>query len=241
MRAIGIPSYGSPDVLTVVELPLPGPGPGQVRIKVAAAAVNPADLALRAGVIADYMAHIAPPYIPGMDLSGHIDALGPDTTGFAVGARVIAYAEPYGAGGAQAKYVCVPVGQVAPLPDGVPLIEAASLPMNGLTAHLALSLMNLPRGASLAVTGATGTLGGYVVQLAKHYGLTWSPTRTTRTATSCSAWAPAPSSPATPTRGGLPRRPAARRRGRRGRRGRPRRSGPGHRGRRRPPGPRPPL
>jgi NADPH:quinone reductase-like Zn-dependent oxidoreductase len=49
MRAIGIPSYGSPDVLTVVELPLPSPGPGQVRIKVAAAAVNPADQALRAG------------------------------------------------------------------------------------------------------------------------------------------------------------------------------------------------
>jgi NADPH2:quinone reductase len=174
MRAIGIPSYGPPDVLTVVERPVPEPGPGQVRVQVAAAAVNPTDVMLRAGELAPYMTEFSPPYIPGMDLSGRIDALGPDTasTGFARGDRVVAFVNPFTeAGGAQAEFVCVPVDQVAPLPDGPDLVEAAALPMNALTAHQAFALMDLAPGATVAVTGAAGALGGYAVQLARHQGL----------------------------------------------------------------------
>ncbi|SOD85159.1 NADP-dependent oxidoreductase [Streptomyces sp. Ag109_G2-15] len=172
MRAIGIPSYGSPDVLAVVERPVPEAGPGQVRIKVAAAAVNPTDLMLRSGELAPYMADFTAPYTPGMDVSGHIDALGPDTAGFAEGDRVVAFVNPFtDLGGAQAEYVVVPADQVAALPDTLPLVEAAGLPMNALTAHQALDLADLAPGATVAVTGAAGALGGYAVQLAAQRGL----------------------------------------------------------------------
>ncbi|MFI6930375.1 NADP-dependent oxidoreductase [Streptomyces sp. NPDC050287] len=172
MRAIGIPSFGPPDVLAVVERPVPEPAAGQVRVKVAAAAVNPTDLMLRSGELAAYMSDFTPPYTPGMDVSGHIDALGPDTTGFAAGDRVVGFVNPFTElGGAQAEYVCVPADQLVPLPDAAPLVEAAGLPMNALTAHQALALMDLAPGATLAVTGAAGALGGYAVQLAVQRGL----------------------------------------------------------------------
>lgn len=172
MRAIGIPSFGSPDVLTVVERSVPEPGPSQVRIKVAATAVNPTDLMLRSGELAPYVADFSPPYTPGMDVSGHIDALGPDTAGFAEGDRVVAFVNPFTElGGAQAEYVIVPADQVAALPDTLPLVDAAGLPMNALTAHQALALADLAPGATVAVTGAAGALGGYAVQLAAQRGL----------------------------------------------------------------------
>ena len=171
MRAVVVENFGGPEALEVRELPVPEPGPGQVRIRVAAAAVNPTDLLLRSGALADYVRHLRPPHVPGMDAAGTIDAVGEGVT-FPVGTPVMAFANPFSAtGGAQAEFVVVPQGQVAELPASVDLVDAAGLPMNALTADMALRMLDLPEGATIGVTGGAGALGGYAVQLAKHRGL----------------------------------------------------------------------
>jgi NADPH:quinone reductase len=169
MRAVGITRFGGPEVLELVELPEPEPGPGQVRIRVAAATVNPADTVLRVG---RHGASAAPlPLVPGMELAGVVDLAGAGVS-WQPGRRVMAIVSP-GAptGGAQAELVVVPDDSVAPVPDGISLPDAATLPMNGLTARLVLDLLRLRPGQTLAVTGAAGAVGGYVTQLAVSEGL----------------------------------------------------------------------
>jgi NADPH:quinone reductase len=171
MRAVGLTSFGDPDVLHLVDLPMPEPGDGEVRIKVAAATVNPSDAALRAGAFGPPPHGDGPPYVAGWELAGVVDAAGPGA-GVRVGDRVFAIVFPYATGrGAQAEYVVVSGDSVASVPDGVSLAEAATLPMNGLTARLALDKLGLQPGQTLAVTGAAGAVGGYVMQLASAEGL----------------------------------------------------------------------
>jgi NADPH:quinone reductase len=171
MRAVGLTSFGGPDVLHVVDLPMPEPGDGEVRIRVAAATVNPSDAALRAGAFGPPPHGDGPPYVAGWELAGVVDAVG-SGAGVQVGDRVFAIVFPYATGrGAQAEYVVVSGDSVALVPDGVSLAEAATLPMNGLTARLALDKLGLRPGQTLAVTGAAGAVGGYVMQLASAEGL----------------------------------------------------------------------
>jgi NADPH:quinone reductase len=171
MRAVGLTSFGDPDVLHLVDLPMPEPGDGEVRIKVAAATVNPSDAAFRAGAFGSPPHGDGPPYGAGWELAGVVDAVG-SGAGVQVGDRVFAIVFPYATGrGAQAEYVVVSGDSVALVPDGVSLAEAATLPMNGLTARLALDKLALRPGQTLAVTGAAGIVGGYVMQLASAEGL----------------------------------------------------------------------
>src|SRR5699024_6801530 len=93
-------------------------------------------------------------------------------TGLQVGDEVMAFIVPNGSHGAYAERIAVCAESVVRTPRGTSLTEASTLPMNGLTARLALDTLNLPKGSVLAVTGAAGTLGGYVIQLAKAQGLT---------------------------------------------------------------------
>jgi NADPH2:quinone reductase len=178
VRAVGFTRFGGPEVLEVLDLPDPRPGPGEVRIRVAAAAVNPTDTLLRDGTRADAMAGFGPPWIPGMDLAGVIDAVGPAASGpnpgpaWKVGDRVMAVVLPLRpGGGAQADRVVVPAASVAAAPKGFTLTEAATLPMNGLTARLALDELGLTAGQTLGVTGAAGALGGYVTEIAAAQGV----------------------------------------------------------------------
>ena len=109
MRGIGLTEFGGPEVLHVVELPTPDPGPGEIRVRVHAVAVNPTDATFRAGGHAGQLAGRTPPYIPGVDLAGIVDELGPDTDGrLAVSDRVIAVVVPMGPrGGTYAEEVVV--------------------------------------------------------------------------------------------------------------------------------------
>ncbi|MEU8357155.1 NADP-dependent oxidoreductase [Nonomuraea sp. NPDC048882] len=174
MRVIGFSDFGGPDVLRVMEWPDPHAGPGEVRVRVHAAAVNPADTLLRSGVNAQVLAGVPGPYVPGMDIAGVIDELGPDTeTGLTVGDAVMAMVIPVGqAAGGYAEHVVLPAGWVVPAPVGLDHVAAATLPMNGLTALLAFDQLALAPGSVLAVIGAAGAVGGYLVQLGKHAGLT---------------------------------------------------------------------
>ncbi|GAA4414774.1 NADP-dependent oxidoreductase [Georgenia halophila] len=162
---------GGPEVLDVVErLDVNAVG-GRVRIRVHAATVNPTDLALRAGQ-RPRAAGSDGPRIPGMEAAGVIDEIGPDVTGLTVGDEVMAIVVPSRPeGGAYVEQLVVDADQVARAPRGVTLVEAATLPMNGLTAVRALDMLDLPQGSTLAVSGAAGALGGYVLQLAAHRGL----------------------------------------------------------------------
>jgi NADPH:quinone reductase-like Zn-dependent oxidoreductase len=106
-----------------------------------------------------------------MELAGEIDAVGPGAD-WAVGDRVMAIVVPLRRlGGAQAELVVVPASSVARIPEGATLEQAATLPMNGLTVRLALDLLGLAPGRTLAVTGAAGAVGGYAVELGKVAGL----------------------------------------------------------------------
>lgn len=172
MRAVGITEFGNPDVLHIVDLPDPQPGPGEVRIRVHAATVNPTDTGLRSGSRAAQLKDIPPPYVPGMDAAGILDQIGPDTsTDLQLGDHVMAIVVPSGSHGAYSELLVVPAESVTRVPAGATDVEAATLPMNGLTTRLALDLLDLKAGQTLAVTGAAGAVGGYAVQLGKAAGL----------------------------------------------------------------------
>jgi NADPH:quinone reductase-like Zn-dependent oxidoreductase len=135
--------------------------------------VNPTDTGIRNGARAEALHHDPPPYVPGMDVAGTVAALGEgtDDAGLAVGDRVMGIVVPSGSHAGYSSLVALPVGSVVPAPAGTTHAQAATLPMNGLTARRALDLLDLPAGATLAVTGAARAFGGYVVQLAHAHGL----------------------------------------------------------------------
>ncbi|AIY48000.1 NADP-dependent oxidoreductase [Mycolicibacterium fortuitum] len=172
MKAVGVVDFGGPEALQLVDLPEPPDAEkGWVLIRVRSAAVNPADLAMRS--VRGPAQPESPPYIFGMDAAGVIEQIGEGTdTKLKVGDEVMAIVIPQGSYGAYSEQIVVPVESVAPIPAGTTLAEAATLPMNGLTARLALDELALKPGDTLAVTGAAGTLGGYTIQLAKVDGLT---------------------------------------------------------------------
>ncbi len=172
MRAIGITTFGGPDALEVLDLAEPHAGAGEVRIRVHAATVNPTDTGLRSGAYGDRPGDHDAPWIPGMDAAGVLDEVGEGVDGWQVGDEVVALVLPAGPhGGAYADQVVVPAASVVALPQGADMVSGSTLLMNAMTAHLALEAFDLQPGATIAVTGAAGSFGGYVVQLAKAAGL----------------------------------------------------------------------
>ncbi|MBF9316862.1 NADP-dependent oxidoreductase [Mycobacteroides chelonae] len=177
MRAVGFTDFGGPEVMKVLELPEPHAGPGEVRLRVVAADVNPSDTLAREGLTRveeqgeDWFPH-SDAYTVGWDAAGFIDEVGPGAERLSVGEPAIAITRPSGKLGGQAEYVVVPAASVAPVPTDADLIAWSTLLMNALTARLSLDKLNLGPGATVAVTGAAGAVGGYAVQIAKARGLT---------------------------------------------------------------------
>jgi NADPH:quinone reductase len=147
-------------------------GPGQVRVRVAAATMNPTDTHARAGAYADRDPVKQPPWVPGMDVAGTVVEVGDGVAHVAPGELVMGIVVPSGAHGGYREDIVLPGDSVVRAPAGTDAVAASTLPMNALTARLALDLLNLRPGQVLAVTGAAGAFGGYVVQLAKADGLT---------------------------------------------------------------------
>ena len=172
MRAVGLMKHGGPEVLQVIDVPEVHAGPGQIRIQVRAAAVNPTDTMARNGSRAEQQKADPPPYVPGMDIAGIVDQVGEGvTTGVGIGDRVMAMVVPRASHGAYREQIVLDQRAVVAAPSWSRHVEACTLPMNGLTAQLSLDLLNLSEGQTLAVTGAAGAYGGYVMQLAKVAGL----------------------------------------------------------------------
>lgn len=169
MKAIGLTQFGGPEVLHLLELPLPETRQGEIRIRVSAATVNPVDALVRRGQA--FVADAPPPYVPGMEAAGVVEQIGENTqTDLRVGDRVIAIAVVSGTHGAYAEQLVVPAESAIRAPQGSTDAEAATLPMNGLTARMALDLLSLPSGSTVAIIGAAGAVGGYALQLAKADG-----------------------------------------------------------------------
>ncbi|MBO0839260.1 MAG: NADP-dependent oxidoreductase [Sciscionella sp.] len=173
MRAVVVREFGGPEALRLNEVDQPEPGAGQVRIRVRAAAVNPVDPATAAGFLSQAgMIGEREQLGIGWDVAGEIDAVGTAVTGFSIGQSVIGLrdriSEPLGT---FADYVVLDAGDVAAAPNDVDPVEAASLPLNGLTALQALDEMELRAGDTLLVTGAAGAVGGYAVELGAIRGL----------------------------------------------------------------------
>jgi NADPH:quinone reductase len=169
MRAVAITAPGGPDVLDVIDRDVRAAGAGEIRIAVRAAAVNPTDIGLRERGAGE---DLEPPWIPGMDAAGVVESVGDGVDRISAGDEVMAAVSPRRPdGGAQAELIVVPAASVVRIPDGASLAQAATLPMNGLTAMLGLDRLALDEGATLAVTGGAGLLASYVIPLAKERGL----------------------------------------------------------------------
>lgn len=170
MRAIGFDVFGGPEVLHEIEHPEPVPLRDEVLLRVEAATVNNGDIYQRKGYV-DSLRH-RPPWVPGMEAAGVVEAVGPGAESkFAVGDEVTAFVIPTDPrGGAYAERAVASADRVVLAPAGSTVAQAATLPMNGMTAWLLLDAMRLKSRSVVAVIGAAGALGGYVVQLAHAAG-----------------------------------------------------------------------
>ena len=165
MRAIAITKPGGPDVLALVERETPQPSRGEVRVRVRATAINRADLLQRMGA---YPAPAdAPPDIPGLELAGEVEALGPGVERLAVGDRVFGLV----GGGAYAEQLVTPERALAKIPDGMSFEDAAAVPEAFITAHDAIvGHAGLTAGETLLIHAVGSGVGTAAVQLGRALG-----------------------------------------------------------------------
>jgi NADPH:quinone reductase len=167
-KAVSYSALGGYDVIEVIERQVRAPRDHEVRIKVVAAAANPTDIMFRDPGVGEQTF----PFTPGMEAAGIIESVGADISRLRVGEKVIAAVMPRRPeGGAQAEYIVVPAASVVRAPEATTLAQASTLPMNGLTALLALELATLQPGQSLAVSGGAGHLARYAIAIARRQGL----------------------------------------------------------------------
>lgn len=191
MRAVVIREHGGPEALLLEERPVPDPGHGEVRVRVRAVGLNHLDVWVRRGV----PGHTFPlPIIPGCDVAGEIDAIGPGVTGIAAGARVVVapgrscrrckacrsgndpLCREYGIRGESfdggcRDYLTVAAGEVFPIPAGLDFPRAASLPLVFLTAwHMLTARAALEAGESVLVHAAGSGVSSAAIQIAKMLG-----------------------------------------------------------------------
>jgi NADPH:quinone reductase-like Zn-dependent oxidoreductase len=178
MKAILHKRYGSPQHMYLGEIEKPEPLLGEVLIKVHAGSVTVGDSIMRKlpGIVAfafQIVAGAPRKVIPGHEVAGVIEALGEGVTGYKVGDAVFGSTTGLKSG-ANAEYVCVPVeskgNMLAHKPKNVNFGEAAAIPIGSAAALQILRKADIQPGQSVAIYGASGSLGSYAVQLAKHWG-----------------------------------------------------------------------
>jgi NADPH:quinone reductase-like Zn-dependent oxidoreductase len=169
MQAVRFHSYGGPEVLVWEEVPRPEAGPGEALIRVHAAGVNPLDWKVRAGQVKDWLPHRLP-LIPGWDVSGVVEAVGPEVSAVKIGDEVIGMLD-FKRNGAYAEYVAVEAQNLARKPASLDHVRAAAVPLASLTAWQSLfDVAGLSSGQTVLIHAAAGGVGHYAVQLAKWKG-----------------------------------------------------------------------
>jgi NADPH2:quinone reductase len=163
MLAAVVPQTGGPDVLELREVPTPEPGEGEVSIRVAYAGVNYAEVMARRG---DYRP-AEPPFVPGLEVSGRIAAVGPGVQGFEIDQAVAAMT---GIGG-YAEVAVARASMVMAVPDGIDLQAAAGFPTIAPTAYALLAdVARLREGETVLVHAAAGGIGSVAGQIARYLG-----------------------------------------------------------------------
>ncbi|MGO9961200.1 MAG: NADP-dependent oxidoreductase [Solirubrobacteraceae bacterium] len=165
MQAITFSRFGTPDVLTLADVPVPEPGPAQLRIRVRAASLNPVDAKIRRGEL-EAIFPTRFPAIPGSDVAGIVDLVGAGVSGVEPGDEILGLA----VSGAYAESAIVE--EYAQKPADVAWELAASLPVVGEAAIRLLRQLDLSAGETLLVIGAGGSVGSLVTQLAVRDGIT---------------------------------------------------------------------
>jgi NADPH:quinone reductase-like Zn-dependent oxidoreductase len=166
MEAVQFDRYGDEDVLEVREVPRPEPESGRVVVQVRAAAVNPGEIAIREGVMAERWPTTFPSG-EGSDLAGVVVGLGEDVSGFAEGDAVMGWTDERAS---HADYVAVPADHLARKPDALPWEIAGSLFVAPMAAMAAIEAIAPQPGETVVVAGATGGVGGVAAQLAVQRG-----------------------------------------------------------------------
>jgi NADPH2:quinone reductase len=164
MQRVVCTRWGAPEDLEVVEEQVPAPGPGQVLVEVAAAGVNFVDALFVAGT---YQIKVPPPFTPGSELAGTVQALGEGVEGLALGDRVLCSVGL----GAYASHVVVPARAAVPVPEGLDLDRAAALVQSYCTAWFSLTRRTtVAPGSTVLVLGAAGGVGLAAIDVARHLG-----------------------------------------------------------------------
>ncbi|WP_159618762.1 quinone oxidoreductase family protein [Arthrobacter zhaoguopingii] len=171
MRAIQYKAYGTPEVLSAVEVDVPAPGKEQIRVRIEATSVNYVDVLARDGGY-KRITWTKAPYGTGIDLVGVVDAVGEKVTRYAPGDRVWgvlgnAFSLPVGM---LADYALLPSEAAAPAPTGMTPEEAASALVPATIAWTALKHVPVISGDTVVVRGAAGGMGSAMVELAVHHG-----------------------------------------------------------------------
>ena len=166
MKAIVVHQYGGPEVLKFEEYPDPVAGPGEVLVRVAAASVNPIDHKRRAGLTKDIYPIVFPGLI-GVDIAGTVVRIGPGAAGFSAGDQVFSMAD-----NTYAELCVVKAANLAKVPKGLDLIQAAALPLVTTTGSQLLLATGIKAGQTVMVVGAAGNVGRSAAFTAKARGAT---------------------------------------------------------------------
>jgi NADPH:quinone reductase-like Zn-dependent oxidoreductase len=169
MKAAYIKQYGDVDNLIVGDVPKPSISSSQVLIKVKAAGVNPVDFHIRNGMLEDSGTHELP-LVLGWDAAGIVSEVGQHVTDFKLGDEVYVYS-PLTEQGTHAEYLAVDANVVADKPASLSFIKSAAVPLAALTALQALTTHGeLQKGQLVLIHNASGGVGSFAVQIAKHLG-----------------------------------------------------------------------
>ncbi len=165
MQTAVVTKFGAPKVLQLRDLPVPQPAPDEVRIRTAAIGINFADVMARLGV---YPSIPDPPFVPGIELSGIVDAVGDEVHSLQVGDRVIAFVRQ----GAYAEYVKTPAKFVRRMPEGMTFEDGAAFGVAYLSAYHGLAtLAHMGKGERLLFHAAAGGVGLAALQLCRLWGV----------------------------------------------------------------------
>ena len=170
MRAVQVTRFGGPEVLVYADVPMPAPISTEVLVRIVAAGINPVDAKTRRGEgVARWVG--SPPFIPGWDVCGVVEAMGYGVTRFQEGDMVYGMPRFPRAAGAYAEYVAAPSRHFARIPETISPVEAAALPLAALTAWQCLvDTAQIRKGQTVLVHGAGGGVGHLAVQIAKALG-----------------------------------------------------------------------